>query len=485
MSSSRSNLLRILFISAEAAPLIKVGGLGDYIESLPKALLDQNNNADINLDIRIAVPYTKLIHSTFLSKSNVISFTSKHGSALNSFDVYSTTIGSIEYYILRNKTLIELEQMVYSSDPAEDGEKFFAFSCACFDLMKVIHWQADIIHANDWQTGPACSYLASHKSLKENTRSVFTIHNLPYMGSGTQALMEKYGFQTGEDPRLPVWANNLPIIAGIQNADQVITVSPTYAQEIQSKAFGNGLQDYLVTQKDRIRGILNGIDQTIWDPKNDALIPHNFDVDFLENRAKNKEEITVELGLKTKPSIPLLVMVSRLDQQKGIALLVETLRSMDGQRWQAVILGTGSKDQEKLVQKLGKEYPKRIRVLNRFDNQFSHQLFAGGDIFLMPSLYEPCGTSQMIAMRYGCIPVAHAVGGLVDSICNVEEKRTGFLFKKPEVRAFAKTLKHALQQFQDHEKWSAIQKRAMQQDFSWNNSAKEYLEVYRTIKRIE
>lgn len=485
MSSSRSELLRILFIAAEAAPLIKVGGLGDYIESLPKALLDRNNNADINLDIRIALPYTKLIHSTFLSKSNIISFTSKHGSAVNSFDVYSVTMGSIEYYMLRNKTLVEQEQTVYSSDPAEDGEKFFAFSCACFDLMKEIHWQADIIHANDWQTGPACSYLASHKSLKENTRSIFTIHNLPYMGTGTQKLMEKYGFQTLTDPHLPVWANNLPLIAGIQNADQVITVSPTYAQEIQSEDFGNDLQDYLITQKDRIRGILNGIDQTIWDPKNDALIPHNFDVDFLENRAKNKEEITVELGLKTKRSIPLLVMVSRLDQQKGIALLAKTLKSLGDQNWQAVILGTGSKDQEKLVQKLGKEYPKKVRIFNRFDNQFSHQLFAGGDIFLMPSLYEPCGTSQMIAMRYGCIPVAHAVGGLVDSICDIEEKRTGFLFKKPEVKSFKKTLLEAMQQYQDRAGWNAIQKRAMQQDFSWNNSAKEYLEVYRTIKRME
>ncbi len=484
MSLSQSNWLRILFIAAEAAPLIKVGGLGDYIESLPKALLDQSSNADIEIDIRIAIPYTKLIHSTFLSKGNIISFTSKHGSSLYSFDVYTTTIASVEYYILRNKTLIEQEQVVYSSDPASDGEKFFAFSCACFDLMEEIHWQADIIHTNDWQTGPACSYLASHKSLKKSTRSIFTIHNLPYMGTGTQYLMEKYGFQTDEDPQLPDWANNLPLIAGIQNADQVITVSPTYAQEIQSEDFGNDLQNYLITQKERIRGILNGIDQTIWDPKNDPLIQHNFDVNSLASRKKNKEEITVELDLKTKLDIPLLVMISRLDRQKGIALLVETLKSLDKLRWQAVILGTGSKDQEKLIRKLEKEYPKRIRILNRFDNQFSHQLFAGGDILLMPSLYEPCGTSQMIAMRYGCIPVAHAVGGLVDSICDKEELRTGFLFNKPEVKSFAKTLKQAIEHYQNPVRWRAIQERAMRQDFSWKNSAKEYLEVYRTIKRM-
>ncbi|HAF61082.1 MAG TPA: hypothetical protein DCK95_02015 [Anaerolineaceae bacterium] len=483
MSFSQSNRLRILFIAAEAAPLVKIGGLGDYIESLPKALLDQNKDAGITLDIRIAIPYTNLIHPTFLSKSNVLSFTSQHGSAINSFDIYTTTIDSIQYYVLKNKALSEQEQEVYSIDPVQDGEKFIAFSCACFDLMKAVKWQADIIHTNDWQTGPACNYLASHKKSNNSIRSIFVIHNLPYMGAGTQALMEKYGFQTKEDPLLPAWANNLPLVAGIQDADQVITVSPTYAQEIQTAAFGNDLQDYLTSQKHRIRGILNGIDQTIWDPKTDPLIQHNFNSDTLENRKKNKNEITAELALQSKPEIPLLVMISRLDRQKGIALLIETLKTLGKQHWQAVILGTGSADQEKLTRKLAKQFPKKVRVLNRFDNQFSHQLFAGGDIFLMPSLYEPCGTSQMIAMRYGCIPVAHAVGGLVDSICDTEESRTGFLFYKPEVKPFAKTLQHALQQFQNPVEWSKIQKRAMQQDFSWKNSAKEYLEVYRTIKR--
>jgi len=487
MHSDSQESIKILFMAAEAAPLIKIGGLGDYVGSLPKALLDaaQNHNADVSLDIRIAVPYTKMMDTRFLETTNLLSFSSVHGNKTNTFQVYTTIFDAITYYILENKDLEEQQDVVYTADPAEDGEKFTAFSLACFDLMKQIGWKADIIHANDWQTGVICSALKNTKQASQfKTKSVFVIHNLPYMGAGAEPFIQKYKISGARGKALPEWGKKLPLVIGIDYADQVITVSPTYAKEILTPQFGNDLQDYLSTQKKKIIGILNGIDDQFWNPETDCFIQKQFNSENREARRENKVFIQQSLGLQIKPDLPLLVMVSRLDRQKGIRLLCDTLRHFKNEKWQAVILGTGSRDQEELVYALEKTFPDTVRFLNRFDSPFSHQLPAGGDIFLMPSLYEPCGISQMIAMRYGCIPIAHAVGGLVDSIDENEESRTGFLFHQPERDAFLSALEQAFQEYQKPMEWGKIQRRAMQQDFSWKKSAEEYLKVYRQLLRM-
>ncbi|MGV8027134.1 MAG: glycogen synthase [Anaerolineaceae bacterium] len=487
MYSDPQESVKILFVAAEAAPLIKIGGLGDYIGSLPKALLEatQNHNADISLDIRIAVPYTKMMDTCFLETTNVVSFLSQHGTKNNNFQVYATSFDSITYYILENRDLEEQQDVVYTADPSEDGEKFIAFSLACLDLMQHIGWRADIIHANDWQTGAICSALkkANHTS-PHKIKSVFVIHNLPYMGTGAESFIQKYKISGARGKAVPEWGKYLPLVIGIDNADQVITVSPRYAKEILTPQFGNDLQDYLSTKKKKIIGILNGIDDQIWNPETDSFIQKQFNSENMEARKENKIFIQQSLGFQIEPDIPLLVMVSRLDRQKGIRLLCDTLRHFKNEKWQAVILGTGSRDQEELVYAFEKAFPDTVRFLNRFDSSFSHQLPAGGDIFLMPSLYEPCGISQMIAMRYGCIPIAHAVGGLVDSIDENEESRTGFLFHQPERDAFLGALEQAFKQYQKPLEWSKIQKRAMQKDFSWKKSAEEYLKVYRQLLRM-
>ena len=480
MHSTTKKSLKILFVAAEAAPLIKVGGLGDYTASLPKALLEQNNNADSSLDIRIMLPYTTLIDPAYLNNNKYFTLTSKYNGIINTFEVFSTQVNSISYYILRNLNPEIQHAYVYSSDPVSDAEKFTSFSLACLDLMKAIGWEADIIQANDWQTGVLCSALKQVES-KMQKKCIFVIHNLPYMGAGAEPVLKKYGIPSVQTKEVPRWGKHLPLVTGIFNADEVITVSPTYAKEILTSSFGNGLESFLKSQEEKLIGILNGIDQTLWDPAADPLIFQKFDSEHLELRKKNKEYLQKSFSLECKQDIPLFVMVSRLDRQKGIDLLAKTLRTMKQKTWQTIILGTGSQDQEMLTSKLEDDFLKNVRVINRFDHTLSHQLFAGGDFFIMPSLYEPCGTSQMIAMRYGCIPIAHAVGGLVDSIIDVDDQRTGYLFFKPDTGSFSDAINRARDEYQNPVEWSKIQKRAMAHDFSWKNSAKKYLKVYKKI----
>ena len=484
MPLSNMEKIKVLFVASEAAPLVKIGGLGDYVGSLPKALLSEASNRDvgIELDIRIALPFTQMINPLFIDRDHSFSFTSKHGKKSNRFNVYTATIDSIPHYILENLTIPDLQQYVYSADPTEDGEKFISFSLACSELMKKIDWKADIVQCNDWQTGVLCAWLKSHTpKASPPTKSIFVIHNLPFMGAGTAPILRDYGIRSVPHASLPAWGKELPLLSGIVNADKVITVSPTYAKEILTPDFGNDLQDFLITQQDKLSGILNGIDQGIWDPETDPFIASNYSCSNLKTRLMNKEHIQLSLSLEPNPRTPLLVMVSRLDVQKGVNLLVDTLHALPEVDWQAVILGTGNLDQEQLTRQLEQDLPHQVRVINRFEAALSHQLYAGGDMFLMPSLYEPCGTSQMIAMRYGCIPIAHAVGGLVDSIRDEEEQRTGFLFSEATAESFSKVLTKALNRYRNPKEWVIIQKRAMQQDFSWKNSARKYLEVYKSI----
>ena len=486
MPFSNMEKINILFVASEAAPLIKIGGLGDYVGSLPKALISEAHQRDVNIkiDIRIALPFAQGINPLFIDREQLFSFTSNHGNKTNHFNVYTAVVDAIPHYILENSTLPHLQQNVYAADPAEDGEKFISFSLACSDLMDKLDWKADIVQCNDWQTGVLCAWLKAHNTKSTRTvKSIFVIHNLPFMGAGTAPTMKEYGIEAVSHPALPHWGNDLPLLSGIVNADKVITVSPSYAKEILTPDFGNGLQDFLHTQQDKLSGILNGIDQSIWDPETDPYIARNFSCSDLKARAMNKEHLQLSLSLETNSQTPLLVMVSRLDIQKGVNLLVDTLRALPEMDWQAVILGTGNAAQEQLTRRLEQDFPRRVRVINRFEAAFSHQLYAGGDMFLMPSLYEPCGTSQMIAMRYGCIPVAHAVGGLVDSIQDEEEQRTGFLFYDATVKGFLAVLNKALRRYRKPGEWGIIQKRAMQQDFSWKKSAGKYLEVYESILR--
>jgi len=274
---------------------------------------------------------------------------------------------------------------------------------------------------------------------------------------------------------------------GLQAADQIVAVSPTYAKEIMTPEYGRGLEPFFQARQASITGILNGIDQENWDPAKDANLPVNFDVTSIEKRGYNKIALANEFALDPDLKIPLLVLIARMDQQKGVDLAVQGLAQAMQSSWQAILLGTGNPQLEEACRQLEKDHPDRIRAAIRFDVPLSRRMLAGADILLLPSRYEPCGLTQMMAMRYGCVPLARATGGLQDTIIDVtgsegtEGNETGFLFKPAKSDALVETLQRAFDFFPDKARWTAIQKRGMRQDFSWENSAIQYVQLYQGL----
>jgi starch synthase len=257
-----------------------------------------------------------------------------------------------------------------------------------------------------------------------------------------------------------------------------VAVSPTYAEEILHEEFGSGLQDFFRNRTDSLYGILNGLDTASYDPQTDPVIASRFNADNLSARLPNKTALQEKLGLPVLADVPLLGMVSRMDEAKGIDIALKGLKMLNKQKWQLVILGAGNPKLEDQAKKLQETLPDRVRVETRYDAKLARQIYAGADLFLMPSRYEPCGISQMIAMRYGCVPLVRAVGGLHDTVTDSE---TGFVFVDKRVKSFNDTLKRALQTYPDRERWENLQRAGMRQDFSWSRSAQKYLELYKRL----
>ena len=483
--ASTPRKLKIFFLTAEAEPFIKIGGLGDYAGSLPAAI-KQLSNRNFEIDIRVALPFHKNINlqDFYPEKIDEIQINKKNGEEKG--EVYRTQIEKITYYLIKQIRTYESDQNVYAVDPLIDGEKFVFFSLACLAFLDKVNWLPDIIHTNDWHTALAVHQLANNKKYTKNSKisTILVIHNLPFLGAGTEKVLDSYFINPFKAESLPEWAQHQPLPMGIGNADQIVTVSPSYAKEICTPEFGNGLEVFLSSKKEKIRGILNGVDTTTWDPTKDPLINTPFSKDDLSGKRKNKKHLLQQINLPIVENTPLLVSISRLDRQKGIDIIIKALSSMGRTPWQFIILGTGDKSLENACIELQEKYPENVRAIMRYDNSLAHQLFSAGDIFLMPSRYEPCGTSQMIAMRYGCVPVASAVGGLKDSIDNSTKKRTGFLFSKVDEQSLRQCLNKAIRMWLNkQEDWLSIQLRAMQEDFSWNQSAQEYVQLYHHLKK--
>lgn len=481
-------ITNVLFVAAEAEPFIKIGGLGDVAGSLPKSILEfsQSNSDNKKLDIRLVLPYHQAIKAKNFEfvKIGVFEITSKKGK-LNC-DVYFSDKYDVPTYLLDNK-FISNDASVYHADPTLDGYKYISFSICVLELSKFLNWQIDILHANDWHTAPAIYALRTrykNDPFFNKTRSLLTMHNLPYMGWGTQAAMDLFGLNASKSKRLPDWAKHAPLPLGILTADKVVTVSPTYAKEILTPQFGCSLQDFLQSEKNKIIGILNGIDEKTWNPANDPQINTNFDANNISAKYNNKTELQKRFRFKVEEEIPLLTLVSRMDQQKGIDIALNSLKELISFPWQAVILGTGDPVIERLALDLASHYPKRIAVVNEFAAQLAHQFYAGADIFLMPSRYEPCGLSQMISMKYGTVPVAHNTGGLADTIIDFDAEplhATGFLFSPAEKSAFNTKLIQAMKIFQEKLRWKSLMANGMKSDFSWSKSAEAYIEEYRSL----
>jgi starch synthase len=392
--------------------------------------------------------------------------------------VLTTTLDGMPVYFIDGAP-ISNGAAIYSHDPRGDGGKYTFFSLAALELPRLLDWQPDVLHANDWHTALACyaSLLRRRQGAHAAAFSVLTLHNLPFMGPDLADELAAYGLPAPHTD-LPAWASGKPLPLGLWAADAIVPVSPTYAREIQTRAFGCGLEGFLSRRSGSVHGILNGIDYRSYNPAEDSAIASCFDGADVTRRAPNKVALHARLGLACQSEVPLLAVVSRLDPQKGIDLLRPSLRMLREPAWQLVVLGAGSPRLERSMRRLQTDFPDRVRAEIRYDAALARQIYAGADVLLMPSRYEPCGLSQMIALRYGCVPVVSPVGGLQDT---VTDGATGFVAPRPTVGRLARTIDRALNAFREPQRWSAIQAAGMSQDFSWKASAREYVALYQRL----
>ena len=467
--------INILFLAAEAEPFVKVGGLGDVAGTLPRALRAISNE-NIKLDVRLVLPYHTVIRADTLRPVGIYSIS--RGSSDVQVEAYEGILDGMPVYFLNGEP-IRASGSVYSSNNKLDGEKYTFFSLAALELPRQINWTPDIIHANDWHTALA-AYGNLVRRWDEKTRrvsSIVTIHNLPFMGPDVSENLEAYGLPLAKTD-LPDWARVMPMPLGLWASDAIVAVSPTYANEILHEEFGCGLQDFLGNRTDSLRGILNGLDTASFDPQTDTTLAANFNADSLFLRPRNKAALQERVGLPVDPDVPVLGMVTRMDVQKGVDIALKGLRMLGKQNWQLVLLGAGDPRLEAMAKKLQEEMPDRVRVDTLYDARLARQIYGGADVFLMPSRYEPCGISQMISMRYGCLPLVRAVGGLHDTVTDGE---TGFAFVEARVKPFNDAVRRALSLYPNRERWAEMQKAGMALDFSWPHSARQYLELYKKL----
>ncbi|KAF0106476.1 MAG: starch synthase [Anaerolineaceae bacterium] len=473
--------INVLFLAAEAEPFVKVGGLADVAGSLPLALraLPYQATHGAALDVRLVLPLHLHSRAESTTMRPVAEFQVYRSGGSIPAQVFETSLNGMPVYFISGHPL-SASPSVYSPDPALDREKYAFFSLAVLEMLRHVDWQPDILHANDWHTALALYALRARRGdpVLARVRTLLTLHNLPYMGGEAADALNAYGLMPLNDDALPQWARTFFLPLGLWAADAIVPVSPAYAREILTPDFGCGLESYLNSRRESITGILNGLDVSGWDPAADAAIPAPFSAANLEPRSASKAALQKSLGLPEDPRIPLLAMVGRVDRQKGQDLAFDALRQSASHAWQFVMLGSGDPALENLAANLQADFHDRVRVALRYDAPLGRLIYAGADMFLMPSRYEPCGLAQMIAMRYGCVPVVRATGGLKDT---VEEGRTGFLFRKAEPADLAEALERALGVYANPAKWQRYQRNGMSADFSWPRPARQYAMLYHSL----
>lgn len=475
--------INVLFTASEADPFIKVGGLADVSGSLPKAILElADSNPEMTaVDIRLAIPYHRNLHLTEATIRKVIQYFVPYGDFFYPVEVYETRLGHVPVYLISGDW-IRSSARVYDLDVAQTARKYLFFSKAVSMLPEALDWKIDILHANDWHTALAIPLV--QEKYKYRIGTVLTIHNLPFMGSETRGLLGNIGLNPIRFPALPEWGGEIPLPIGSALADRVVAVSPSYAEEIMTPDFGCNLENFYRSISDKVTGILNGIDLDLWNPATEPLLVKNFSVSDLSGKVENKRDLQRQFNLAVEDETPLFVVISRFDQQKGIDLAIEALYKLEHRNWQAIILGSGSPLIEDSVRYLAHDLPGRVHFENRFAPDIALKLYAGGDMILIPSRYEPCGLTQMIGMRFGTLPVARATGGLKDTITpydGVTSKATGFLFNNIDSLEMSQTIEFALDTYANKPAWNTLQANAMNEDFSWHQSALRYATLYQHL----
>jgi starch synthase len=478
--------MRVLFATSEAFPLIKTGGLADVSGSLPRALLAQEH------DVRLLLPAYRTVLEQLprkMLKSIATFAVGEHVITLLETRLPRTRL---KVWLVHSPALFDRPGDPYHDaygQPWPDNDRRFLVFCQVAALLARdrcnLAWQPDILHCNDWQTGLAPALLSLER---QRPATVFTVHNLAYQGLFSYASFAASGLPHyfWHYSALEFHNQWSFIKGGLVFADRLNTVSPTYAQEIQTEEFGAGLAALLQYRRNALSGILNGIDADAWNPGTDPHLVQRYNRRTLTAKTSNKLALQEQLGLTPDAAAPLLGCVGRLVEQKGIDWLLEVLPAALAQGAQLALLGSGAPEYEAALQRLARLYPSAVSVNVGYSEALAHRIEAGADLFLMPSRFEPCGLNQMYSLRYGTLPLVHRVGGLADTVVDVEAgaEANGFVFAEPSAAALAATLARALQIYgeqhsgDDQRGWRQLQLRGMSQDFSWRSSAAAYQRLY-------
>ncbi len=477
--------MNILMLSSEVAPFAKSGGLGDVLGALPQNLAMQGN------DVRVIMPKYGLIADKFVSEMNFELYTYVPVGWRNKYcGVFSIKKAGVTYYFIDNEYYFG-EKCLYKWD---DLERFAFFDKAALEILPKVDFKPDIIHCNDWQTGAVPVVLEAYYKQNDfyrDIKTVFTIHNLKYQGIYSIDAVKDFlslGDEYFTDDKLEFHGCANLMKAGIVYSDVVTTVSPTYAKEIKTHTGGERLDGLLSARSNSLYGILNGIDYSEYNPKTDKNIPCNYGVmDVLEGKRKNKMALQEQLGLPVDGEKVMIGLVSRLVDQKGLDIIADAMGELLQLDMQFVILGTGEERYEEMFRHHAWCNPDKVSANITFSNEMAHRIYAASDLFLMPSLFEPCGLGQLIALSYGTIPIVRETGGLRDTIMSYNEftgEGNGFSFYAPDARDMTFTIKRAISFFADKTVWKKLCQRAMKEDFSWTESAKEYLKIYSKLTGI-
>lgn len=475
--------MNIIFIASEATPYVKTGGLGDVVGTLPKYL------KRLGLNVSLLIPLYKTIKEGNFNLERIYNFEIDIGDKNFQFNIFKDIKNSdYDVFFFDNEYFFNRKGLYNENnvDYPDNDLRFGAFSLAALKF-SFSNLEPDIIHCHDWQT----SFVPIFKNLYYNnisTKTILTIHNLAYQGIFDFNSLVKLSLPIDffSIDKLEFYGNVNYLKGGIIFSDFITTVSPTYAKEIQKLEFGFGLDGVLREKRDKLIGILNGIDFEHWNPETDKMIYKNYNLNTINNKRKNKEELFKELNINFSIEKPLFSMITRITSQKGLDLVLKSFIKIINLPLNLIILGMGDKDIEDELIKLGDIYKDKFKPIIKFDEELSHKIYAASDFFVMPSKFEPCGLSQMISLRYGTIPIVRSTGGLKDTVIeynDIIKCGNGFVFFDYDHIELFEAINRAIKVFNEKEKLNKIIKIGMSCDFSWERSSIEYLNLYRNIKK--
>lgn len=487
--------MRVALISAEAYPFSKTGGLGDVVGALFKELIKAG------IDAKLFLPYYRVTKNNFFDKVEnteilygiPIGESEKFGALLSARAVVDREDNLIlkpdkkgNVYFIEHNDYFDREQ-IYGTNFGEyfdNAERFIFFSRAILEVCKILNLRFDVIHCNDWHTALIPLYLKTlYKECLcfERSRTILTIHNLGYQGvfPKEKLTLTGFGWEMFHIDCLEFYGMVNFLKGGIFNADFVTTVSPNYAKEILTPEYGFGLDGVLRKRKDYLMGIINGIDYKIWNPESDPYIFQNYGINNLHKKSKNKDALIRMTELDCSIDTPLLAFIGRMASQKGIDILIDSLPALIDKGIRFIFEGTGEVFYENKVREIQQQFPSKVHAFIVFDEILAHKIYAGADSIILPSKYEPCGLSQLIAMRYGTIPICRKTGGFVDT---VEDGITGFLFEKFDSPSLIGSVERFMEVYKNKESFNKMITSAMQRDFSWSNICREYIKLYDKVK---